>query len=155
VDHSEPSSTSSPATPPARGTDNTDAASGSEITVAVDRWELARREAIEEQKLELRRLVSLHPQVAKIVISYNAYGDSGQVEDVSITGSANATLDIPELTAWGHRFGWDYPYQQHPGFENEAGASGEVVIDVAAGRISLDHRWSLETYELESTGEVL
>ena len=97
-----------------------------------------------------------------VVIEYNGYGDSGQVEDVAVYGAhcevqpensyeTEGRIDMPDVIAElpeekGKKlqtvledFGWDTVTAHHGGFENNEGGQGQVLIDVEAGKVRIEH----------------
>ena len=107
-----------------------------EIAATMARMEAERAAATRTARASLvGRLRAL--QVARIEASSDGYGDSGNVEGVSLTPEG-ITLD-PELFRSLADFLWDVAYNLHPGFENNDGAYGEIAWDVAADRISVSH----------------
>ena len=97
--------------------------------------------------------------VTQVVVSFDGYGDSGQIEDiVARAGDAEAALPaaVVQLSApaWGcdhvetrtkpladaiEQFVYDTLSDLHPGWENSDGASGTFTFDVAARTVTLDH----------------
>ncbi len=94
-------------------------------------------------------------------ISYNGYGDSGQVEQISVYSfdredapedvyDGVCQIDIPKVnvTIDGRpnnleehlsQIGWAMAYNAHPGFENNEGGQGTVIIDVDASKVTINH----------------
>ena len=75
--------------------------------------------------------------ITQIEGRYDAYGDSGNVEDITITPE-----EISASNHMGERlkdFVWRVAYGEHPGFENNDGGFGELTWDVVADSITLDH----------------
>ena len=69
--------------------------------------------------------------------TYDAYGDSGNVEDITIQP---AEIDISNRMENRIKdLVWDMAYGLHPGFENNDGGFGELTWDVVADAITLDH----------------
>ena len=97
--------------------------------------------------------------VTHVTVSFDGYGDSGQIENVEVrSGDAAATMpaatieivesvwDQPEPTkssvtiaATVERLAYDVLERTHCGWENNDGAYGDVVFDVADGVITLDY----------------
>ena len=97
--------------------------------------------------------------ITTVTVTFDGYGDSGQIEDV--TAQCGETIvDLPpgqvslasvtwnsddvstaqvEIGAALEQHCYDLLEQSHPGWENNDGASGEFVFDVAARAITLDH----------------
>jgi len=76
-------------------------------------------------------------QVSRVEASYDGYGDSGNIEGVSLSPEG-ITLD-PDLSRSLTDFLWDVAYNLHPGFENNDGAYGEITWDIVADRINVSH----------------
>lgn len=114
--------------------------------------------------------------VTRVEIAYSGSGDSGQVDmitlyrgkdvvepigQVSVVSTASR-FDL-ETSTWIERtqeettsleealedFVYDWSEFEHPGWENNDGASGDCTIDVAANEFNLDH----VTYYTESESE--
>lgn len=95
--------------------------------------------------------------IEEVRARYDAYGDSGNVEDVVLLpaleqpeASTSATdgelpfddsdprLELAQSTRLGDLL-WSIVYALHPGFENNEGGYGEVIWDVATDAISIEH----------------
>lgn len=97
--------------------------------------------------------------VSQVVVTFDGYGDSGQIEDVEAKAGDEA-VDLPDATVrvrvaeWGQtepveqdlsladlieRLAYDYLGDTHAGWENGDGAFGTFVFEVAAGTITLDY----------------
>ena len=75
--------------------------------------------------------------VTEVIAEYEGYGDSGNVEDVTVQP---AGVEIPgDLRAKVEDFAWSFAYHHHPGFENNEGGYGTLTWDVTADSITLDH----------------
>lgn len=72
-----------------------------------------------------------------IEVDYEGYGDSGNVESVTVT-PAMITLTT-ELNRRLEDFGWDFAYALSPGFENNEGGYGTLTWDVEADKINVSH----------------
>lgn len=107
--------------------------------------------------------------ITHVVVSFDGYGDSGQIETVEAR-AGDAPVDLPDTTvAIGEaemgdpepvtrdlplgdaieHLAYDCLAATHCGWENGDGAYGEFVFDVAAGTITLDHNdrhTAVETY---------
>jgi hypothetical protein len=99
--------------------------------------------------------------VVKVVVNFDGYGDSGQIESVTATGPdgeivlpeigisyaspGDLTSDDPvnrkqvPLAEAIETLCYDLLRQTHSGWENNDGAFGDFTFDVAARTISLDH----------------
>lgn len=97
--------------------------------------------------------------ITRIDVTFDGYGDSGQIENVqAYVGDTPAALPEARLTLRTVSFHDDEIHEQemtvseavetlaygalsqtHGGWENNDGAYGEFVFDVAAGTIQLDY----------------
>ena len=97
--------------------------------------------------------------ITQAVVTFDGYGDSGQVEDITArAGDADTPLPEVEVAfacpAWGcvhvetrrmtlaaalEHLVYDCLAEAHPGWENSDGAFGSFTFDVAARTITLDH----------------
>lgn len=96
--------------------------------------------------------------VVRAVITYDGYGDEGQIESVSTFDDAGeVTVPVTDCQSWDvpwrgepverivtlstalENFGYEMLARHQPGWENGDGAFGECTIDVAAKRAELDH----------------
>ena len=111
---------------------------GSQINFAetMSKWQ-AERDAVNKSARS-----ALLPQlralgVIEVIAEYEGYGDSGNVEDVTVQP---ARIELPDdLRAKVEEFAWCFAYHQHPGFENNEGGYGTLTWDVTADSITLDH----------------
>lgn len=97
--------------------------------------------------------------VAHVVVSFDGYGDSGQIENVEVRAGDDA-IPMPEGTIviaealWGQSepqrstlaiatavesLAYDVLERTHCGWENSDGAYGDITFDVAAQAIRLDY----------------
>jgi hypothetical protein len=97
--------------------------------------------------------------IARVTVSFDGYGDSGQIESVDAVDIAAAACNLPGIDVTLHEAVWDQeePRQQasplpnaierlayhllgslHGGWEINEGSYGVVVFDVAAAIITLD-----------------
>lgn len=104
--------------------------------------------------------------IAAVEVTFDGAGDSGAVEDVLCLGAAGATIACPSvmlevlptqapaddgddghgddgktpqaLDAALEQLTYLAPERHHPGWENNDGAYGQLVIDVVAGTFALD-----------------
>ena len=100
------------------------------------KWQAEREAANRAARGELLPLLrSLG--IAQVTAEYEGYGDSGNIEDVTVQP---AGIALPEelCTKLGD-FAWSVAYHQHPGFENNEGGYGTLTWDVTADSIALDH----------------
>jgi len=97
--------------------------------------------------------------ITQIVVSFDGYGDSGQIEDISARNSEEPvpmpermieTVDITgpqskpslsgiSLAAAVENPAYDVLARTHCGWENNDGAYGDIVFDVAVRTIALDY----------------
>ena len=82
--------------------------------------------------------------VTQIEATYDAYGDSGNVEDISITPDS-VTLDNTTDSNLRDLL-WSMAYALHPGFENNDGGDGEISWDLTSDKMSIDHRERFTDY---------
>ena len=72
--------------------------------------------------------------VTEVIAEYEGYGDSGNVEEVSVQP---AGIELPgDLRAKVEDFAWSFAYQHHPGFENNEGGYGTLAWDITADSIA-------------------
>jgi hypothetical protein len=97
--------------------------------------------------------------VTTVVVSFDGYGDSGQIEDIGakagddpaefpdekieilspIWGSAETKRETHTVEEAIEHMAYAFLRQTHEGWENNDGAYGEFVFDVAERTISLDY----------------
>ena len=75
--------------------------------------------------------------VTKIEVQYEGYGDSGNVEDVSVTPDTITLSE--EMRRRVEDFGWDFAYALSPGFENNEGGYGELTWALETDKIDVSH----------------
>ena len=104
--------------------------------------------------------------IATIVITFDGYGDSGQIEDIQVRGPDGVDLSQIRirLTVLDWRFetpeereaslrecvedlAYGFLNQTHCGWENNEGGYGEFTFDVASRTISLDYNERYEAVE--------
>ena len=92
---------------------------------------------------ELRKL-----KADELTSYYNAYGDSGNVEEISVVrvgkdADGNKLKEpvilLRDLETVLENFIWAFAYQQSPGFENNEGGFGTLTWDLNADKIQLEH----------------
>lgn len=115
------------------------------LTKYEERREQERKQIRASLKKQLRRLKKLG--ITSVHLSYDGCGDSGAIEDVKAFGADGGLLDLPdelerELTAAGEQLLPD-------GWENNDGAFGDLVLDVAGGRLERQHNWRIQESEYE------
>ena len=97
--------------------------------------------------------------ITSVTVTFDGYGDSGQIEDITACGG-DGVADLPEVeiliasAAWGdpgfaattmtveqaiEHLAYDFLSSTHGGWENNDGAYGEFIFDVAKRAISLDY----------------
>jgi hypothetical protein len=97
-------------------------------------------------------------RISKVTVTFDGEGDSGQIEEV-VAFVDEKSQRIPEATirfrdaTWGREEGkvsevslyegikglcYDYPSQEHGGWENNDGGYGDFTFDVAERLIVLD-----------------
>ena len=97
--------------------------------------------------------------VTHVVVTFDGYGDSGQIENVEVRSGDHA-IPMPEGTieiaqaVWGQSepersivtiatavesLAYDVLERTHCGWENSDGAYGDITFDVTAQAITLEH----------------
>jgi hypothetical protein len=105
--------------------------------------------------------------ITLIVVNFDGYGDSGQIEDIT-ANSGDKAVDLPIVSLevaraeWGSRdiarvtfsmkdaieqLAYDFLRETHDGWENNEGAYGDFVFDVAERTITLNYNERIETSE--------
>jgi hypothetical protein len=105
--------------------------------------------------------------VAEVVVDFDGYGDSGQIEDIHVR-SGGEEIDMPEgdvehsEALWGkpepersligfglavERLAYRVLEQTHDGWENDEGAYGDVIFNVAERSITLRYNERYTAYE--------
>ncbi|MCA0404806.1 MAG: hypothetical protein LCH39_01470 [Proteobacteria bacterium] len=98
--------------------------------------------------------------VVSVAVTFDGYGDSGQIESIDARDAASAALVLPDHTIenvaiiWAQKAPGPQPMtwteaiehlvydalsETHGGWENNEGAYGEFVFDVPAQEIRLDY----------------
>lgn len=106
--------------------------------------------------------------ITGIHVHFDGYGDSGQIEGVTAFGADGTECPLPDRPVSIRKiyFGQDEPEvlseplaeaietlayafleSTHGGWENNEGAYGEFLFDVAAGTITLDYKERIESVE--------
>ncbi|MCR8493017.1 DUF6878 family protein [Brucella anthropi] len=109
-------------------------------------------------KAELLNALAL-AGVTHVVVTFDGYGDSGQIEDVQVRAGdddltmPSAVIELCEAV-WGEpepkrssvsiataveSLAYDVLERCHGGWENNDGAYGDITFDVAARTITLDY----------------
>lgn len=106
--------------------------------------------------------------VTKVDCSYSGYGDSGNVDYLQLTPPVDTSEilgTIPHPWKEGEfmprtldnalrDFLWSLAYDNNPGFENNDGGQGEIVWDITADKITLDHSYNITETISEPTVEL-
>jgi len=102
--------------------------------------------------------------VTHVVVSFDGYGDSGQIEDIEarngddpvpmpgamielledVSAQSEAQRSTVKIEVAVESLAWDVLEGTHSGWENDQGAYGEIVFDVAANSITLDYNQRYE-----------
>lgn len=88
--------------------------------------------------------------VADVTISYDGYGDEGQIESITAHNAEGLEIDLKALPSNPGEpcgpledlvddYAWHLIEAHHDGFENNQGTYGEVAIDVVNDAITIDH----------------
>lgn len=105
--------------------------------------------------------------ITRVTVTFDGYGDSGQIEGIAAkAGDSDAELPDTPVELAGTSFGSDeivrttnplpdaieaFCYRvlesKHGGWENNEGAFGEFVLDVATGTVEFDFNYRIETSE--------
>ena len=118
--------------------------------------------------------IAAHHGIRTITVAYDGYGDEGQIETVTLQGEPDEETQLaPEIampddpcTSWAVPYqgdasevettfaraiddlGYEMLAQKHAGWEDGEGAFGELVVDVASRKATLEH--SVRFIETES-----
>lgn len=85
--------------------------------------------------------------VVKIVMEYDGCGDSGAVEEVTFLDKDNQPvtgIDAGDYDGPYHGIAYAILEKHHAGWENNEGAHGTVTVDVATGKVTLEHGQRVE-----------
>jgi hypothetical protein len=131
----------------------------------VSEWEMkaAARAKLDAELFALNKTTLLNALsqagVTRVTVSFDGYGDSGQIENIDVRAGEDdvtmpaATIEIAE-SVWGEAepkrssvslaaavesLAYDVLERTHCGWENNDGAYGDIVFDVAEGVITLDY----------------
>jgi hypothetical protein len=98
--------------------------------------------------------------IAIVTVSFDGYGDSGQIEDIQVTANDGSPAKLPEGVIEFAQTSWNNPEigrssvtihdaienmvyaflgETHHGWEDSEGAFGEFTFDTANRTISLDY----------------
>ena len=111
-----------------------------------------RRQREREQKKSLRRLRRDCRRlellgVQNVRIEYDGYGDSGSIEGVIATGADNKEIDLPDEVR--DMLVGSAEEMLPDGWENNDGAFGQVVLDVAKRKLTREHSWRITDTEYD------
>jgi hypothetical protein len=107
-----------------------------------------------------------HAGITTIKVSFNGYADSGQIEDIAVkTGDKDVALPVVTVeiahARWGspdivrvtrsiseaiEQLAYDFLRETHAGWENNEGAYGDFLFDVAEQAITLNYYERIETF---------
>jgi len=106
--------------------------------------------------------------ITTVLVEFDGYGDSGQIEDISAHAGPNIAVNLPECNVeiarveYGsleivretytvkkaiERLAYDFLEETHGGWENNEGAYGDFLFDVAARTITLNYNERFEDSE--------
>ncbi len=109
--------------------------------------------------------------IATVIVSFDGYGDSGQIDSIDARDAANTNVPLPDQTisivaiVWGQsapesrpmtlteaieHLVYDALSETHGGWELDEGAYGEFVFDVPAHEIRLDYNERMTVTEFSS-----
>ena len=136
-----------------------------ESQAPLSEWEIkaAAQAKLEAELFTLNKAALLNAlalaDVTRVVVSFDGYGDSGQIENVEaqagddVVTMPGAAIEIAEAV-WDQTepkrasvsisdavesLAYDVLEKTHCGWENGDGAYGDVIFDVAEGVITLDY----------------
>ena len=103
--------------------------------------------ALRTERAELCSI--LHAKgVTHVDMYYDAYDDSGAVENVDIF-PPDAQID-DNLQCRLKNFGFDFAYDLNPGFETDGGATGQLIWHIQNDKIDLRHEACYREYTVTS-----
>lgn len=121
------------------------------MSQALARYRTAARERVDVELPHLSQLLTTMG-VARVEVTYDGCGDSGQIEELHYLNAKGEPLapsiaeaDEERLT----QFFYDLLEMRHPGWENNDGAFGEFTWDVAADTLHHTHNMRFTDYETE------
>lgn len=106
--------------------------------------------------------------IATVLVEFDGYGDSGQIEDISAHAGPDIAVNLPECNVeiarveYGtleivrktytvkeaiERLAYDFLEETHGGWEDNQGAYGDFLFDVAERTITLNYNERIETSE--------
>jgi hypothetical protein len=90
---------------------------------------------------------------ANVTIHYHGSGDEGFIEDI-YSGKPDSTSDYEaiqrDLFEKLRYLGYALLEEHYGGWENDSGASGDIVIDVQARKTIIHHGWIVESTQNET-----
>jgi hypothetical protein len=106
--------------------------------------------------------------ITTVLVEFDGYGDSGQIEDISAHAGPDIAVNLPECNVEIarvvyasleivretytvkeaiERLSYDFLEETHGGWENNEGAYGDFLFDVAERTITLNYNERIETSE--------
>lgn len=106
--------------------------------------------------------------ITTVLVQFDGYGDSGQIEDISAHAGPDTAVNLPACDVeiarveYGsleivretftvkeaiERLAYDFLEETHGGWENNEGAYGDFLFDVAERTITLNYNERIETSE--------
>lgn len=106
--------------------------------------------------------------ITTILVEFDGYGDSGQIEDISAHAGPDIAVNLPECNVEIARvecgsleivrqtlsakeaieqLAYDFLEETHGGWEDNQGAYGDFLFDVAERSITLNYNERIETSE--------
>lgn len=107
-------------------------------TSAAADWANREREAEEarqRERVELRDLLRAKG-VERIEAGYDGYGDSGNVNHVTVSPT---DVEVKDLATRLADFIWAVAYNLNPGFEIDDGGEGTLAWNIGKDRIDVNH----------------
>jgi hypothetical protein len=152
-------------------TDNSNTAPDANPPLSEWETQAALRAQLEAELFSLNKAVLLNALalagITHIVVTFDGYGDSGQIENVEVRAGDDdiamptALIEIAEAV-WGQSeperstvsiatavesLAYDVLEQTHGGWENDDGAYGDITFDVGEHTITLDYNERYTTSE--------
>lgn len=129
-------------------------------------WHLANRARVTTRIDALKQAV-IEPLrqlgIASVEVVFDGYGDSGAVEDIVCKSADDQQIELAEIGIAGidddgerasstlcqalENLAYAALELHHPGWENNDGAGGALVIDVAAANFALDCKLRYTAYD--------
>ena len=126
------------------------------VRLLLARFHATEQARLEQAKSKLR--VEVLPalrkhRVANIEAAYSGYGDSGAIDGLQFRDAAGQRVDRESLPQDVIEQLENYVYEFLPsGFEIDDGSQGTLTLDVATGRVSIQHQANV-TETRDSTRE--